>query len=444
VLGATVPPCLAIPMASTVLVDLVPLLALGVLLAVAFWHPSGPVEAGVALAAAGCCVVTAASSRAQAADSVVALLPVVVFLAAILVVAGACAERGLFRALGERIGRPGASGPRFLTLTFAAAVAVTAVLSLDATVVLLTPVVLAAAVRAGVRPGPALSACVRLANSSSLLLPVSNLTTLLTLNSLDLSLGRFALLMAPAWVAVIAVEYAGHRLFYARDLRIERSAVLLLPDAEPIPVPRLPLVVIAFMLLGFVGTSLVGIGAAWGAAWVALAAAVVLTGNALVTRSGAWSGAPGPVGRAVHSAHLGFAVFVLGLGVVVDALARGRFGELVARLLPDGTALADLLWLALVATVLANLLNNLPATLLLIPLVAPMGTVAVLATLIGLNVGASLTWTGSLANLLWRRTLARAGVRPSGKEFHAMACITVPAGVAVGVVAVWATAGILA
>ncbi len=59
----TVPPCLAIPMASTVLVDLVPPIALGVLLAVAFWQPSGPVEAGVALAAAGCCVVTAASSR---------------------------------------------------------------------------------------------------------------------------------------------------------------------------------------------------------------------------------------------------------------------------------------------------------------------------------------------------------------------------------------------
>ena len=146
----------------------------------------------------------------------------------------------------------------------------------------------------------------------------------------------------------------------------------------------------------------------------------------------------GALVRAVHAAHLGFAVFVLGLGVVVDALSRGGLGELVADLLPSGDTLPDLLLLALVATVLANLVNNLPATLLLVPLTAPLGTVAVLATLVGLNVGSSLTWTGSLANLLWRRTLTRAGVHASGRQFHAIAALTVPPAVALGVVAVWA------
>lgn len=414
--------------------DLVPLLALVALLAVAFLHPSGWVEAGVALVAAGCCILTPSSSWDEAADAVRRIAPVVVFLVAILVVAGACDRLGLFRAIGERIGRPGTPAQRFLGLTFVAAVAVTAVLSLDATVVLLSLVVLAAAGRAGIRPGPALSACVRLANSSSLLLPVSNLTTLLALHSLDLSFGGFALVMAPAWLSVIAVEYAGHRIFYARDLRRAPAAAEAADD--PVPLPGFPLVVVGVMLAGFAATSLVGIGAAWGSAWVALAAAAVLTLHALLT-------GPGAVRRAVHSAHLGFATFVLGLGVVVDALTRGGLGDLVGRLLPHGDDLPDLLLLALVATALANLLNNLPATLLLVPLVAPLGTVAVLATLIGLNVGSSLTWTGSLANLLWRRTLTRAGARPSSREFHAIAVLTVPVGVVVGVVAVWAWAGVV-
>jgi arsenical pump membrane protein len=426
------------PEAITVAGDLVPLLALVALLGVAFTHPSGRVEAGVALTAAVCCVLTASSTWADAAHAVRRLLPVVVFLAAILVVAGACAELGLFRAIGERIGRPGTSGQRFLGLTFVAAVAVTAVLSLDATVVLLSLVVLAAAGRAGVRPGPALSACVRLANSSSLLLPVSNLTTLLALHSLDLSFGRFALVMAPAWLAVVAVEYAGHRLFYARVLR--GAPVPTPADTRPRPMPRFPLVVVGLMLAGFAATSVVGIGAAWGAAWVAVATALVLTVHAVATGRGARGAA---LRRAVHSAHLGFATFVLGLGVVVDALTRGGLGDLVGRSLPDGSGLVDLLLLALVATTLANLLNNLPATLLLVPLVAPLGTVAVLATLVGLNVGSSLTWTGSLANLLWRRTLSRAGVPPSGRDFHAIALLTVPMGVVVGVVAVWAWAGVV-
>ena len=41
-----------------------------------------------------------------------------------------------------------------------------------------------------------------------------------------------------------------------------------------------------------------------------------------------------------------------------------------------------------------------------------------LAALLGLNIGSGLTWTGSLANLLWRRTLARAGRPVSSAAFH--------------------------
>ena len=60
---------------------------------------------------------------------------------------------------------------------FVVASLVTAVLSLDATVVLLTPVVFATADRLGVRAKPHVYACTHLANTASLLLPVSNLRT---------------------------------------------------------------------------------------------------------------------------------------------------------------------------------------------------------------------------------------------------------------------------
>jgi arsenical pump membrane protein len=51
--------------------------------------------------------------------------------------------------------------------------------------------------------------------------------------------------------------------------------------------------------------------------------------------------------------------------------------------------------------------NNLPAVLVLLPLVAAPGAGpgAVLAVLIGVNVGPNLTYPGSLATLLWRRVL---------------------------------------
>jgi arsenical pump membrane protein len=236
--------------------------------------------------------------------------------------------------------------------------------------------------------------------------------------------------MAPAWLVVIAVEYGAHRLFFARDLRTRPDGEVVPETVEPMP--RYPLVVLALMLAAFVVGSFFDLAPAWAAA----VAALVLTVHVVRRREGT-------VVRAVHAAHLGFTVFVLGLGVVVDALTRGGLGDLVADLLPSGETLPDLLLLALVATVLSNLVNNLPATLLLVPLAAPLGTVAVLATLVGLNVGSSLTWTGSLANLLWRRTLTRAGERVSGRQFHAVAAFTVPIGVTLGVVAVWAWSGVV-
>jgi arsenical pump membrane protein len=91
-----------------------------------------------------------------------------------------------------------------------------------------------------------------------------------------------------------------------------------------------------------------------------------------------------------------------------------------------------------VATVLADVVNNLPATLVLVPLVAPVGDTAVLAALIGLGVGSSQTYTGSLANLLGRRIVVRRGARPSARDFHALsAMVTLPA-LVVGVVVLWA------
>jgi arsenical pump membrane protein len=402
----------------------IPLLALAALLTVAYVHPPEWLEATVGIAAVVVVLATTDLGAAAATEEVRRLLPVVLFLSAILVVATLCAAEGVFAALGATLSRLARRSPvRMLALTFVTAALTTAALSLDATVVLLTPMVLGAATAAGTSHRPVAYACIRLANSASLLLPVSNLTNLLAMPSLDLDFHEFVLRMAPVWLVVIGVEYVGHRLFFRHDL-------VAAPCREGAPaaprMPVFPLLVVAAMLVGFAVGSPLGVQPAW----VAGAAALVLAGHALARRRTT-------VSAVLHATHLSFAVFVLGLGVVVAALATGELGRLVTALVPDGDGLADLLLLALVATVLANLVNNLPATLLLVPLVAPLGTTAVLAALVGLNVGSGLTYPGSLANLLWR-TLLRHGERPSGVEFHRLALRVTPPAVAACVLVLWA------
>lgn len=407
------------------------MLALLALLAVAFRHPPEWLEALVGLAAAALVLGTTDVDLAATAEELRRLLPVVAFLCAILVVATLCATEGLFVALGSVLARAARrDARRMLGLTFLAAALTTAVLSLDATVVLLTPMVVAAAVGDALPRRPVAYACVRLANSASLLLPVSNLTNLLAMPALGIDFHEFALLMAPVWIAVLAVEYVGHRVYFRAELATG-------PIGGPCagagrPLPKLPLIVVGLMLVGFAAGSPLGVEPAW----VAGAAAVVLVAHGLD------SGRIG-VAAVVRSTHLSFAVFVLALGVVVAALAAGPLGRLVAAAVPGEADLGGLLLLAVLATVLANVVNNLPATLLLVPLVAPLGATAVLATLIGLNVGSGLTYPGSLANLLWRRSMARHGEPASARDFHGLALLVTPPALAVGVVVLWAWSGLL-
>ena len=60
-----------------------------------------------------------------------------------------------------------------------------------------------------------------------------------------------------------------------------------------------------------------------------------------------------------------------------------------------------------------------------------------LAVLIGVNVGPNLTYTGSLATLLWRRVLHAKGHRPSLGRFTLLGLLTVPGCLLLGTAALW-------
>jgi arsenical pump membrane protein len=66
--------------------------------------------------------------------------------------------------------------------------------------------------------------------------------------------------------------------------------------------------------------------------------------------------------------------------------------------------------------------------------------VAVLAVLIGVNIGPNLTYVGSLSNLLWRGVLRRQNVEASVGEYTRLGLCTVPTALTVAVVALWASA----
>ncbi len=114
-----------------------------------------------------------------------------------------------------------------------------------------------------------------------------------------------------------------------------------------------------------------------------------------------------------------FAAYVAVVGslfVVVETLQVRGLGELVADAAPGGTGVGALLGVAGLSAGAANVLNNLPAYLLLEP-VAGDDVHRLAAVLVGTGVGPLLTPWASLATVLWWQRCRQALVHVPVREF---------------------------
>lgn len=416
-------------------------LATVVVLAVVLWgvvrRPWGLPEAAFAVPGALVVLVSGLETWAEARGAFQELWPTLAFLAGVLVLAEVAEAAGLFDAAGSLLAGLGrGSGAALVTAVAGLAVVVTSILSLDATIVLFTPVVIRLVSGRGRAVADAgLLVTVLLANGGSLLVPVANLTNLLVVQQTGLGFGTFTLRMfLPGVVSIVVITLVCRRLAGRADgapvdAPVPVAAPALEEPSAVAPLDRIGMAVVAGMgvvLVGFFVASTVSVAPAW----VAAAGAVVLGGVVVAGRRA----------RAVtlaRSVNSGFLVFVVGLVVVVDAVSRHGVGHWLTDLVPSGDTLGAMALMAVVAAVAANLVNNLPATLLLLPALHGRPVALVLAALLGLNIGPNLFYQGSLATLLWRRITRGAGIEPAPATYFRTTAVATPLALAGSVFTLW-------
>lgn len=334
--------------------------------------------------------------------------PILLFVAAVTVVTELAAEAGVFTAVAQQAARWGHGRAWVLWLLVVVVAALSTVfLSLDTTAVLLTPVVVVLARHAGLNPLPFALTTVWLANTGSLLLPVSNLTNLLAQHAMGnpSPLQFAALTVVPAIVAIVvpmvvvfivARKYLLVRYETGDEDGIE-DRVLFWWSAGAV------LVLIPLLVSGI-------------PVWMPASGAALLLIVVFATRRR----------RVLRFGLLPWQLIVLaaGLFLFIEALQQLGLGTLMAAVSGAGESPLALLRLAVTGMLGANAIDNLPAYLALEP-VAGTPT-RLVALLIGVNAGPLITPWASLATLLWHQRLSALDVDIRWHRYILLGAVVAP------------------
>ncbi|HKS46790.1 MAG TPA: SLC13 family permease [Amycolatopsis sp.] len=375
------------------------------------------------------CVLTGLLPTGEAAASMRRIGPLLLFLGSVIVLATLARQALVFDVIATWlaiVGRGNYFALFLLCVGFATVT--TVVLNLDTTAVLLTPVFLALAPKAKITALPLAMTTVWLANTASLLLPVSNLTNLLAANRVALAAPQFAARMwAPQLASLVATMLFLWLCYWRRGQRGEDR--YMPPPPVRLAGPReraLCWITGAACLLFIAAIPLIHdqIGyAAAAAALVAVIAFAFLDREKLHPRLIPWQ----------------LLSFVSGLFLVVPTLSRYGLGTVMTALVGVDGSVLGAFRAAAAGAGLSNVVNNLPAYTAGEAVVPPVNHDQLLALLIGTNVGPIVTPWASLATLLCLESCRHHGLRvPMGRFVRNGLGLAVVA-LATSVAALWLT-----
>lgn len=396
-------------------------------------RPGNVREWAVALAGAAVVLATGAITATAAIDALLRQWDVFAFLLGLFGIAAVAEQSGIIERL-TGIARRHAAGrrDRLLVLISGVAAVVTVTLSNDATVLILTPLVIALCRALGAPALPYAFACVLMANAASLLLPVANPANIIVLHDAPVRLGPYlAFATLPSLAAMVATVGALLVVF-----RKELRGGL----ADPVALATDPDTMIVAIGLGTIMLAyLAALAVGWPVGLVALAGAAGLFAIRL---------ARGHLELRRYAAGIEWAVFpfLAGLFILVTAAVQAGLGPVFAATLAEAEAagVAGTVGLAIAAAGASNAMNNLPFALVTgegLRASAGAGTPTVIALLVGIDLGPSFTTIGSLATLIWILILRRRGIPLSALGYLRTAF---PAALAAFVAAVMALAAVTA
>jgi len=323
-------------------------------------------------------------------------------------------EVGFFRYLASRALRfAGGNQKKMFLVLYATVSFLTVFTSNDIIVLTFTPFLCYFAKNAHIDPKPYLVAEFVAANTMSMMLMIGNPTNIYIATAYRIGFGEYFLVMALPTLASALLSLGILWLLFHKKLSAPISA-----EPEEVRLEDKPLLIVGVSVLA-VCTLFLIVGPYIGIEmWLVSLCALLLLLLTVTVIGITRKRLPREIGSTLKRAPWQLVPFVLSMFVLILGLAEqgvtDKIGAALGSVAPIWTY-GGLSYLA------ANLINNIPMSVLFCPILSGLPEGARLAgayaTIVGSNLGALLTPIGALAGIMWIALLKRQGVEMRYREF---------------------------
>ena len=314
---------------------------------------------------------------------------------------------------------------------------ITAFFSNDATALISTPVVFCLATRLKLNALPYVFACAFIANTASMLLPVSNPVNLLAVNRFGIVLSDYLKYLLFPGIILIAVNIGLFLIIFRKHISTVSSDWQI---EQPVKIDRFFIAVsigLGLIAVGYILVSIYGLPLAYPAA-----------GGALLLLAFGFGFRRLPVKKVTSGVSWPILLFIFALAMLVKGLENAGVIQSLANLLAGLSSsgpLQSLIAVTLGTALGSNLINNWSMMMVSVSSLGSLAaqtsgfdSVLVYGAIMGADLGPNIAVLGSLSTMLWLVLLRQRGLVISPWQFLKLGLIITPLMLIIGMLVLYA------